>query len=264
MTSGLASFSGPAGSMAGPDVQVIFLTATVSPKMGTLDLVRSDSALRLQDYLDAFRFYADVVRRNPDYRLLLVENSGTDLAEFERIAADAGIAERTECISYAAEENPALNRLYLEGGLIREAVKRSRYISLPGAGIWKVTGRYLITNIEALIRKRPKVFDIYVNLRDYPSRVVDFYFAGFSRKGLEAVIARIWDRLQVTSPGELILRQAIDTNLFADLDLVKRLNVVPFIKGRRGHDNRQYDGVTQIAKYWVRVAMNAVAPRIWI
>ena len=264
MTSGLPSPSGPAESMAGPEVQVIFLTATVSPRSGTHDLARSDSDVRRRDYLDAFQFYADVVRRNPDYRLLMVENSGADLAEFENFAAHAGIAGRTECISYTASENPACNRLYLEGGLILEAVKRSRLIALPGARIWKVTGRYLIENIESLVRKRPKDFDIYLNLRNYPSQIVDFYFAGFSRRGLEAVIARIWDRLQIVPPGESILRQAIDSGQYADLTLVKRMNVVPFIRGRRGHDNRRYDGVTQIAKYWVRVAMNAVAPRLWI
>ncbi|WP_374300554.1 hypothetical protein [Paracoccus sp. (in: a-proteobacteria)] len=244
--------------------QILFLTATIAPKAGTFLLARADADLRRRDYLEAFRFYADVVRRHPDYLLVMMENSDSDLADFHAIAGMYGISDRTELISYQADDDPGMNRLCLEGALILEALARSRFLQESDARIWKVTGRYIISNIAALVQKQPKQFDLYLNLRSRPTEALDFYVAGFTRNGLEQCIRRIWVRLQGHGTGETVLRQALLDGEFCDLVVVPRLRVVPYIKGRRGFDNRKYNGMTQTVKYWVRVVANAVAPRLWI
>jgi hypothetical protein len=250
--------------MAHHPVQVIFVTATVTPKRGSRALALADASARMADYVAAFRVYADLVRRRPDYRLLFVENSGADLSALVRIAADAGITDRTEFVSYVADEDADRTRFYLEGALIRQTLTRSTLAALPGATIWKVTGRYIITNLDRIIQGRPRSFDIYVNSRRYPRPFADFYVGGFSRRGLEAAMTRIRDDLATRDNGEEVLEQALEDGRFSDLTVVRRLRVVPFIRGRRGYDGRRYDGPTQITKYWIRVAMNAVAPRLWI
>lgn len=256
---------GKTGALSGSGSdQILFLTATIAPKAGTFLLARADAGLRRRDYLEAFRFYAEVVRQNPDYMLVMVENSDADLADFRAIADTFGISERAELISYQSDDDPTLNWLCLEGSLIMEALKRSRLLNEDGAQIWKVTGRYIISNIVSLVRKRPVRFDLYLNIRSCPSEALDFYVAGFSRQGLEQCIRRVWPRLQSPGTGEDALRKAILAGEFDDMIVVPRLRVVPFIKGWRGFDNRHYDGVIQTLKYWVRVVANAVAPRLWI
>ncbi len=249
---------------AATDKQVIFLTATISPRVGTYLLARFDPELRRKDYVDAFRFYASCVAQHGSYQLVLVENSGSSVQEFLEIAEEYGIADRTECLTYLADDNPEFSRFYLEAALIRKALEMSALMQADGVTIWKITGRYIIPNIASIITKQPKNFDIYLNFRNYPQRALDFYVAGFTRAGMSAIVNRIADRFETHVTGEDLLRDAVEEGVYDDLKVVPRLNVVPKIKGARGHDNRSYHGAVQSLKYITRVLANTIAPRIWI
>lgn len=244
--------------------QVIFLTATIRPKVGTHLLARMDPDQRRADYIVAFREYAKVVARQPDYRLVLIRNSGADLSNFVVMGEASGIKDRMECWSDEANEDVSLNRLFLETALIRTALERSPTLRNAEGNIWKISGRYSIPNIERILAYAPESFDIYLNLRDYPKRALDFYIAGFSRAGLEAVVNRISNRLAVVDTGELILREAIEQGEFKDLKVVPRFTIVPRIIGHRGHDNAAYHGIGNTTKFWVRRVANTVVPGLWI
>lgn len=63
---------------------LIVMTATITPAPGIGNSVRVDPALRLSEYLDAFRHYASL----PDelvQGILFLENSGHDLTPFREL-----------------------------------------------------------------------------------------------------------------------------------------------------------------------------------
>lgn len=244
--------------------ETLLVTATIAPRAGVHLLARVDPESRRREYLAAFEAYARLLTDRPDFRLVLVENSGADLSDFRALADRLEVGDRVEFVGYTADDPPQFNRLFLELALIRRGLAESRVLADPSARIWKITGRYRIARLDRFVARAPERFDIYLNLRDYPAKALDFYVAGFSARGLDAVATRLGDRLRIERTGEDVLRNAIEDGEFDDLTVVPRFRAVPWITGTRGHDGRKYHGAVQALKYAARVAAQAVAPRLWI
>ncbi|MEO0870507.1 MAG: hypothetical protein AAFY19_00905 [Pseudomonadota bacterium] len=251
-----------AGANARP--QVLLLTATIAPRPDTFSLTRSDPAARLADYRAAFAHYLGLVAADPAVHIVLVENSGAPIDEFEAAARAQGLDDRVEVLGYTANDDSSFSRFFLEARLLTWALDHSRLLTLPNAVIWKITGRYIVANLSAIIRRQPARFDVYLNFRDYPEPVIDFYVAGFTLKGLKAVIDPARIDYRTTRSGELILREKIDDGHFDELAVTKRFTVVPDVRGYRGFDNRKYHGLKQRAKFAARVLANRLMPQVWI
>src|SRR3954471_4308953 len=72
-----------------PDMsQVLILTATITPPPGVPILARTDPQLRLQDYIDALKFYLAVPNHVLD-RIIFAENSGSDLSKLRALAEES-------------------------------------------------------------------------------------------------------------------------------------------------------------------------------
>lgn len=252
-----------AAGTSGPP-QVLMLTATIAPRVDTYALSRVDPAARLADYRAAFAHYLGLAAVNPTLRIVLVENSGAPTDEFVAVARAQGLDDRVEVLGYTAKDDSSFSRFFLESRLLAWALDHSRLLALPNAVIWKITGRYIVANLLAIIRRQPARFDVYVNFRDYPERVIDFYVAGFTLKGLQAVIDPARTDYRTTRSGEIILREKIDDGHFDELAVTKRFTVVPDVRGYRGFDNRKYHGLVQQAKFAVRVLANRLLPQVWI
>lgn len=244
---------------------IVLMTSTIAPKADTYALKRADPADRLRDYADALEFYLRTVGRGDFGALVYVDNSGYPLDTLIALARRAGLADRCEFISYAAETPPHYSRYYLELNLLIEAMQRSATLQEAGeAAIWKVTGRYIVENIASIVAAAPAAFDLCLNLRNRPERVADFFLVGFRRDSFWKTIGKDLEDYRTTEAGEIILRRKIDEGAFGDAVIRPRLARTPKISGVRGFDGARYDGLAYTLKYYLRAAANRVAPWLWI
>ena len=136
------------------DTPPLVLSATIQPS-GVPQLALTDPAVRRQQYLSAVSFW---LLQTPRPRLVFVENSGADLADFHLMAAAAGGA--LEVIGLPNEPYlPSLGKGYGEFRMIDAAVAQSRLLS-EASHFAKITGRLTIRNMPAMWRRLPPAFDL--------------------------------------------------------------------------------------------------------
>ncbi len=256
-----------ASSIAAPPRNILLLTATVRPPADARSLARSDPHVRLADYLSAFAFYLAAVDRGTAAGLVLCENSGFDMGCFEALARKRGLQDRVECISYFGLDHPGrFGRGYGEFKLIDHAMATSALIGTAGrnAAVWKLTGRYRVRNLAALIHSRPDRADLYCNAHNWPHSYVDLFMMAWTRAGYEKIVRGIFHSLrQDNTPksAERRFRAVIDNHPWQQR-IVARFGHVPLIDGVRAGDNRDFR--TLRAKYFVRVFAIRWLPSTWI
>jgi len=133
--------------------------------------------------------------------------------------------------------------------------------------VWKCTGRYVVRNIDWLVRTRPAV-DLYCHMRNYPYRLCELFLLSFGRRGYEAAIEGVYKHLRndivagMHSNEEMLFRRLVDA-LPARVTLERRFRRTPVIDGIRGWDNSPYSG-GWTPKVMLRQAAQVVAPWVWI
>lgn len=247
-------------------MNIALITSTIAPDTNVHLLARTNVNQRLEDYKAAFSFYCDQLSAGVFDWLVYVDNSGYDLSEIESIARKKNVLNRVEFISYKSNTAPSNNRFFLEINLIDYFVKNSSVMHKnPKAMVWKITGRYLIKNIRSIVKHCNKTHaDMYINMRNYPYKVVDFYFVGFTLVAYEALFARNLYLYEGLSDGELTLRRYLDSTALPSLRIQKRLPVTPRLIGIRGFDGGRYGGRKDTTKYYIRSVFNKVLPFVWI
>jgi hypothetical protein len=156
---------------------IIVMTATITPKSDAFLLARTDPELRRRDYELALRHYLKALSRGVFDQLLFAENSGANLDALHALVRETGLADQVEFLSrygldYPSEYGRGYGEFLLLDRVMDSPLMRAQS---PDSIVWKITGRYRIANIEQLIRKRPKHFDLYCNCKDYPVRWTDLY-----------------------------------------------------------------------------------------
>jgi len=254
-------------------MNVLLMTATIIPKRGVPNLVRTDPDVRRRDYEEAFRFYASLLGTSLDF-IIFAENSGADLGSLERLAQEIGVGGRVEFLSFdGLAYPPEYDRGYGEFLLVDYAMQNSRILQENDTGsdllIWKVTGRYRIDNLARMISRRPETFELYCNFRNHSRRVVDMYLMAWTRRGYDLFLKGVYQKLNVTLPNvapgthpEELLRNILDGNLKLG-KVVRRFAVTPRVSGVRGGDNKGY-GTDNLWKYRLRNASRQLLPWLWI
>ena len=252
--------------------QILLLTATVTPPAGSRNLTRLDPRERLDDYCRAFDFYLTLLDRSVD-RIVFAENSASDITPLRNMAARRGAAGRVEFLSfYGLDYPPTYDRGYGELKLVDYAAAHSAWIHdfAPDYILWKVTGRYIIKNLDAIIARQPADFDFYINYRlgtatpVFPIRVLrwlDMWLFAWSHRAYQDFLQGIYAEFAYGMEDHF--RQLID-RAPRHLKIVKRYRVVPEIEGVRGFDSRSYMNRSNRLKYRLRVAANRLAPWLWI
>jgi hypothetical protein len=243
------------------------MTATIAPLAGIPSLARTDPAVRLADYRSSLSFYCRLLGTSFD-QLLFVENSASDLSPLIKDADEKGVRDKIEFISfYGLDYNPAYGRGYGEFRLIDHAIATSRALR-PDDIVWKVTGRYIVRNIDKLVSSRPADADIYCHMRNYPYRLCELYLLAWTRRGYENVIRGVYPRLRNDIvPGahtieETLFREILE-RAAGQVRLVPRLRSVPVVEGTRGWDNSRYSNAWS-AKVALRRVANLIVPSFWI
>jgi hypothetical protein len=250
-------------------MNIALITSTISPDPGVIALQRSNVNLRLEDYKAAFKFYCEKLKEKVFDKLIYVDNSGYSLDQLIAIAINTGVDKDCEFISYLSTVDPNNNRLYLEANLIDHFINSSEILnkscSVADCKIWKITGRYIITNIRKIISGcSDGNFDLCLQYRDYPQRMVDFYLVGFSLDAYIKLISNNINMFKGKINGELILRRHLDAGYASEFHVIKRFKVVPRIVGFRAYDGARYGGIKDTLKYYLRAMVNNIAPFIWI
>ncbi len=248
-------------------MKILLITSTIAPAADTFSLKVVNSRSRLDDYKSAFLFYCKALKKNAFERIVYVDNSGHSLDELQEIAVKEGVDSQIEFISYQSSVDPKINsRFYLEINLIDYFFKNSNLLkNYPDSIVWKVTGRYLIKNISKIISaSNDSNYDLYINCRNHPYKVVDFYLVGMSATTYSTIFSNNLELYKGTTDGEIILREYVDQIDKSQLKILTRFPVVPRILGTRGFDGNKYGGTKDLTKYYFRSILNVLMPSLWL
>ena len=127
-----------------------------------------------------------------------------------------------------------------------------------------MTGRYIVSNADKIVKSWPDDTDLYINLRNHPYKTLDFYFFGFRSSSYDDHIGKDRADFEGTRTGEDILREKLDGNAFPQTRVVKRLRHTPRLRGVRGFDGARYGGWKDRTKYELRRLSNLLLPGLWI
>jgi hypothetical protein len=248
-------------------LNIALITSTIAPESGVHALKRSNVKDRLEDYKKAFSFYCERMEEGIFDRIVYVDNSEYDLEEIRKISIDKGVESKIEFITYKSTIDPRNSRFYLEINLIDYFYKNSVLLKEnPSCMIWKITGRYVIKNISSIIPKSciKEKYDLYINYRNSPYKVIDFYLVGFSGSAYKIIFADNLNLYAGIKDGEIILREYLNNPNMSGLKILRRFPVIPRIIGIRGYDEGRYGGKKDLTKFYLRTLANILIPSLWI
>jgi hypothetical protein len=236
---------------------VLLLTATITPSAEVPGLIRTDPAVRLEDYCSALDFYLGLLGLGID-RIVFAENSNSDLSRLRDLVQRRGEVERVEFLPHdGLDFPPAYGRCYGEMRLLDYAMAHSGTIRRcgPSCIVWKVTGRYKVLNLPALIRKQPREFDVYCDMRNngvpwLDMRVMAWTPAGYG-KILRGIHEQIWEEGYRGHAGEASMYREVSEKL-GQGRVVATYSVEPRISGRRAFDNKDWSHGRQWLVYHIR------------
>ena len=130
--------------------------------------------------------------------------------------------------------------------------------------IWKVTGRYIIRNLQDILKTCPSDADIYCHCRNIPLRWTDLYILLWNKNGYETLLKNIPPLLRqdaINESAEQAFRNKIDERNL-NCKIVKRFRKIPELEGVRGLDNKNYTDMK--LKIFLRKLANTLAPWLWI
>ena len=244
------------------------MTATISPSPQMGQTLRNNSAVRLNDYCEALDWYlslpADVIDR-----IVILENSGSDLAPFAELAASAHSGKQLEIIATSPHAPPERGKGYAESLMIEEGLRRSRLLRADDV-FWKVTGRLRVMNLPALVRSAPVLFDLYCDLRNVPLIGETLGGNQWMETRLFASTPTAYMRLfggqggcdYVIEKGFYALVLAAITS--GDLAIYPRFRRQPVFAGTSGASGQSYRSAIYRAKELIRKVGRKLAPRLWL
>lgn len=258
-------------------VDILLMTATITPTNAP-SLVRTDPALRLEDYRQALDFYIGQLKtadgrgandrkadgRGAIDRIIFCENSDSDVSTLRTLAQARGVAEQVEFIAnYGDQSCPGQDRTLGENLLTDHAVDVSRFIAEAGdaAVVWKITGRYQVVNLRQMIRTAPKSFDIYCDMRKRPMHWMDLRFIAWTPRGYNRVLRDMGTRFGAEPKEPLMYDYMAALN---DTTVVKRYRREPLVHGVRGWNGVYYARGVGLLKYAIRTASRRLLPNLWI
>jgi hypothetical protein len=252
------------GERAAP--AALLMTATITPDASVPMLKVRDPETRLREYARSLDFYLGF----PDVldRIVLAENSGSDLTALESVAKRKGAAHRFEALH--VDPTPAeLGRGVGEAQIVRQAMASSTLLAdlSDAQHVWKVTGRYILRNIAQLAATAPPSA-VYINVRRRPRLWCDTYAYAFTRSGYERHLAGAAEAIAGeagTGPlGEESMARMILGLIDQGADIVPRFRYEPRLEGTRGVDLTAHTDPKQRLKYVTRVVARRLAPGLWI
>ena len=246
---------------------ILLLTATVTPPQDAAQLQRVDPVLRMQDYAAALEFYLKQMKRGVLSSVVFSDNSNSDLKVLCELVEKYNLVGQVEFISFdGLDYPPAYGRGFGEFKMVDYVMSNSRLIREAGlsANVWKITGRYILENIEDVIRSKPPGAQFYCNCRNLPKYWIDLYVLCWNINYYEQFVRGAYLDLREDErrgSAEPAFRRRLESKINT-LPIVKRFATVPLLQGYRGLDNKNYRemGVKLLMRRLALILM----PWLWI
>ncbi len=247
---------------------LFLLTATITPAAG-VHVARADPALRRADYFKAFSYWLN----SQDSRLgriLFVENSGADLAEFQ--AAASASTKEIEFISIPPNPPPPeMHYGYSELEMIDQALHLSNLLPKT-THLIKATGRLIFPDLPKLLDRVPDNIRVMVDARArLPFRPSE---RGFISSQLFVAEHKFYNSTLRTSYKDLARSyhypSFIEHLFFERLTPLKGqsgiflrfpINCEPV--GFAGHLTKRYDSPQRMLTIQARSILRVLAPNFW-
>jgi hypothetical protein len=248
----------------------LLITACIQPNFANMNPnFRSDSNLRLNDYITAFRYWL-WYKEDKITHILFVENSGYDLSELKQIATSENVYDRTiEFIQFEATAIPkGLHYGYSELEILDKAFDLSKTISDTDSVI-KVTGRLYFPGLGKLLRRISISNQITIDFKDYKFFHIKKQYAlttlivinnDFFLKNLYGIKKNMDS--ENLSHFETMYYKFLQPLSVADKDIVTRfpINVDPV--GIGAHWNSNYNSLSKKAFNYTRGLLRFVYPSL--
>jgi hypothetical protein len=246
---------------------ILLLTATITPLPGINNLAYTDPAKRLRDYEVALEHY--LRRRRPNERIVFIENSCSSLSTLEALVHRMNATEAVEFLSFDGNHFPPTHgRGYGEFKMIDHAMASSR--TLLGASdtdvIWKITGRYIVENLQSIVDTRPAGIPLYCNYRDHPKKGwMDLYLIAWTPAFYREHLVGVYNRLIDDPDGRPVTAEQLMREYLTEMRFPGpfRFRRTPKLVGIRGADGNGYH-LNGRGKYLLRNSLLKVAPWIWV
>jgi hypothetical protein len=179
---------------------ILLLTATITPPTDAINLARKDPAVRLDDYVNALKFYLPLVTQCIDY-IIFAENSNSDISCLKALVEEAKLSDKVEfMVFYGLDYPPSYGRGYGEFKLIEHVMNHSKFINTyPESIIWKLTGRYIIRNLCHIIATKPPEFDIYCHFTNRPPPRALLSLLAWTPDGYQRGLKNIYQELGIVT-----------------------------------------------------------------
>ena len=244
----------------------LIMTATVTPPANAPGLMRVDPKLRMGDYVSALDFYIGELGKSIDY-IIFVDNSDADLSPLQKLAETRGVSSTVNLIAYPGlDYPPEYGRCYGEMRLLNYAMANSVVRALPiGTVFWKVTGRYKVRNLGALVCARPSDAAFYCDMRIGSSPWMDMRVMSWTRDGFEGILTdfheEIREDINQGRPGEETAYLQLGPRI-GSTPVCLCLNREPLIDGIRAYDNQNWSQGRQRIVYHLRQLQRLVLRRV--
>ena len=247
----------------------LLMTATLAPPAAAV--ARSNPEDRLQDYIEAFRFYLAL----PDSvinRIVFVDNSNSDLAPLAELVRKIPHSKAVELISFEGNDHPyQRGKAYGEFKLMDFGLANTTLFQ-PEDIIWKTTGRLKFLNLPKMNSYcRNLDFDVLCDLHNVPwvgsgrwrgYHNMDLRVFAFRVRAYDEMLRDVWSSHETDFDAEFMyhwLRQA-----HQGFRVVPRFPLQPQLQGISGRHQRDYSSPSQRAKDALRGAARRITPWLWL
>lgn len=255
-----------------PEPYLLVLTASIVPNQ-IAGVTRADPAQRRRDYAGALEKYWQLSA--PEIGgVLFIENSGADLTDLQRITAIPAPASRQiEFVSLNENDfDPTHGKGYGEYRMLDRGLANSALAQRFSYWV-KVTGRYFIANLPAILRGLKQPFGLACDLKDHcclGRRYQSFdtgltiYHRDFYRRRVLGIYNQVYER--DFSPDWLenvLYRLAVSAPTMGEV-VIPRFARTPRVLGHAGHHGKNYNSPLARGKWLVKSVARRLFPALWI
>ena len=247
----------------------LIMSATLAPPLAAV--ARADPNDRLNDYLDALRFYLTLPNTTID-RILFVDNTHGDLAPLVKLAQEFPHDKEVEFIGFEGNDHPfQRGKAYGEFKLMDYGLANTTLFG-PDDVVWKTTGRLKFLNLPEMARRSKNLpFDVLCDLHNVPwvgsgnwrtRHNMDLRVFAFRKKAYDTVFRDQWRAHESGFDAAFMYHLVLKKH--PDIRVVPRFPVQAQLQGISGRHQRDYKSRSQSLKDAVRSTARRVAPWLWL
>lgn len=247
----------------------LIMSATLVPPIAAV--ARADPTDRLNDYLDALRYYLDLPNTVID-RILFVDNSDSDLTPLADLVSQFPHDKDVELISFEGNDHPyQRGKAYGEFKLMDYGLAKTTLFG-PDDIVWKITGRLKFLNLSEMTRYCQNLtFDLICDLHNVPwvgsgkwrnYHNMDLRVFAFRMHAYDLILRDQWRAHESGFDAEFMYY--LMRKEYQNLCILPRFPLQVQLQGISGRHQRDYQSGSQRLKNAVRSVARRITPWLWL